>query len=111
MKRRFHLKHIKGALEMLGTSVGRDPERIESFLDNKFRSWAPTLDLLLAKRMPAQVSPSACSDDRIPAPHYDVRALPPDLTYTAASFLDDKVRNTVTKKLDLSFDDPIFGRK
>jgi len=36
-----------------------------------------------------------------------VRALPPDLTYTAASFLDDKVRNTVTKKLDLSFDDPL----
>jgi hypothetical protein len=56
MKWRFHLKHVKGTLELLGTIVGRDPERIESFLDNKFRSWAPTLDLLLAKRMPAQVS-------------------------------------------------------
>ena len=48
MKWRFHLKHVKGTLELLGTSVGRDPERIESFLDNKFRSWAPTLDIISA---------------------------------------------------------------
>ncbi len=56
MKWRFHLKHVEGTLELLGTIVGRDPERVGSFLDNKFRSWAPTLDLLLAKRMPAQVA-------------------------------------------------------
>ena len=56
MKWRFRLKHVKGTLELLGTIVGRDPERIESFLDNKFRSWAPTLDLLLTKSMPAQIA-------------------------------------------------------
>ena len=42
-------------------------------------------------------------------PIYDVRALPPDLSLTAASFLDDKVRDTLSKKLDLSFNDP-FAR-
>jgi hypothetical protein len=106
MKWCFHLKHVEGTLELLGTIVGRDPERIESFLDNKFRSWAPTLDLLLAKRMPAQVSLLLARTIGCQRPIYDVRALPRDLTYTGASFLDDKVRNTVAKKLDLSSTTP-----
>ena len=94
MKWRFHLKHVKGTLELLGTIVGRDPERIESFLDNKFRSWAPMLDLLLAKSIPAQIALLLARTIGCQHPIFNVRSLA-DLTYTAASFLDDKVRDTL----------------
>jgi hypothetical protein len=57
--------------------------------------------------MPAQIAILLARTIGCQRPIYDVRALPPDLSLTAASFLDDKVRDTLSKKLDLSFNDPL----
>ena len=105
MKWRHRLAHVKGAVELLGTIVGRDALHIEQFVEDKFRSWGPTLELMLSKRMPAQVTLLLARSLGCQRAVYLLRSLPPDLTFTAADFLDDKVKNIVGSKLDLKFND------
>ena len=104
-KWQHRLSHTKGALELLGTAVGRDELCIERFVEDKFRSWEPALDLLLASDMPAQIALLLARSLGCLRPVYDLRSLPPDLTLTATELLDRKVKATIEKKLDISFDD------
>ena len=106
MKWKHHLPHVKGTLELLGTVVGRSEPSIESFVENKFRLWEPVLDLMLASDMPMQITlllARSLSQRAV----YDVRSLPPDLTFTATDSLDRKVKTTTEKKLGLSFDNDL----
>jgi hypothetical protein len=104
MKARHRLQLKKGLIEMLGTVVSRDPVLIENFMLRKFRKWGLSMELLLAKDMPAQAALGLARSIACQRPVFDLRAQPPVHTLPAAVYLDRKVQEIVEKKLEVKFD-------
>lgn len=100
------IRAADGCMQLLGTAVGNDPNKIAEWVRDKVETWEAPLRDLKSRVVPAQVALLLARTYATSKTNFLTRSLPPSFTKEPLNKHDREVLSTVSSKLNLEFPDP-----
>lgn len=101
---RYGLRTQKGALPLLGTVVGHDPNKIQTLVEEKVEGWKKAVELLASEEIPTQLALLVGRWMMTAKPNALARSLPPTLTIPPLKDFGNTVLNVMQRRLNLKLE-------